>query len=125
MALQHLGVRLRTPAGGRRPGVVFSSASSPARDLSTHEAKRRTTPMVFKTIALATVVLALATAPADALSGGKRSRDPVSTGPVSTSFDGVIGNRHRAPVVSTSEPLAMLVVGLGLLGARLLRRRRS
>ena len=72
--------------------------------------------MVFKTIALATVVLALATAPADALSGGKRSRDPVSTGPVSsTSFDGVIGNRHRAPVVSTSEPLAMLVVGLGLL----------
>ena len=81
--------------------------------------------MVFKTIALATVVLALAAAPADALSGGKRSRDnPVSTGPVdSTSFDGVIGNRSRTPVVSTSEPLAMLAVGVGLLGAHLLRRR--
>lgn len=82
--------------------------------------------MVFKTIALAIVVMALAAAPADAMSSGKRNRDsgPVSTGPVnSTSFDGVIGGDGTRPVVSTSEPLAMLAVGLGLLGARLIRRR--
>lgn len=82
--------------------------------------------MVFKTIALATVVMALAAAPADAMSGGKRNRDsgPVSSGSVnSTSFDGVIGSDGTRPVVSTSEPLAMLAVGLGLLGARLIRRR--
>jgi hypothetical protein len=82
--------------------------------------------MVFKTIALTAVVLALAAAPADAMSGSKRNRDsgPVSSGNVSsTSFDGVIGNGSGAPVVSTSEPLAMLAVGLGLLGARLIRRR--
>ena len=83
--------------------------------------------MAFKTIALAVIVLALAAAPADAMSGSKRNRDsgPVTTGSVSsTSFDGVIGSSPGAPVVSTSEPLAMLAVGLGLLGARLLRRRR-
>lgn len=81
--------------------------------------------MVFKTIALATVVMALAAAPADAMSG-KRNRDsgPVSSGNVnSTSFDGVIGSDGTRPVVSASEPLAMLAVGLGLLGARLIRRR--
>lgn len=82
--------------------------------------------MVFKTIALAIVVLTLAAVPADAMSGSKRNRNngPVSTGTVnSTSFDGVIGGNNQNPVVSTSEPLAMLAVGLGLLGARLLRRR--
>ena len=85
--------------------------------------------MFLKSIAVAGFVVALSAAPAFALGSGRGHGD-FNGGNVSGSFDGGTfsgecsnGTCTGSYVQSASEPLAALAVGLGLLGARFLRRR--
>lgn len=80
--------------------------------------------MILKTIAAVGLIVAVSAAPAYAF-GGKRGGGDDSAGvALSGSFasSGAPDN-GGGPVTSASEPLAALAVGLGLLGARILRRR--
>ena len=82
--------------------------------------------MFLKTIAVAGVAVALSAAPALAMGGGGHGHGAFSsTSAVNGTFDGQCsnGNCNGANVQSASEPLGALAVGLGLLGARFLRRR--
>src|SRR5262245_30661608 len=84
------------------------------------------TPMRFMMIAVLGLVLALSASPAFAFGGGGGHSAAVSSGPTtsgggSTSVSG--STTTGGSVAATSEPLAMFAVGLGLLGARFLRRR--
>jgi hypothetical protein len=91
--------------------------------------------MLLKMIAAVGLVSALYAAPAFAFGGGGGHKDASVAfspgGAVSGSFQGGTftgqcsagGECTGSVVASTSEPLALLAVGLGLLGARFLRRR--
>jgi len=86
-------------------------------------------PMFLKTIAVAGFVVAISAAPAFALGSGRGHGD-YNGGAVSGSFDAGTfagqcneGTCTGTYTYSASEPLAALAVGLGLLGARFLRRR--
>jgi hypothetical protein len=75
-------------------------------------------------IAVLALMLALSASPAFAFGGGGGHHDAIASGGVtvaSTSTAG--GGTTSGPVAATSEPLALFAVGLGLLGARFLRRR--
>lgn len=80
--------------------------------------------VVLAVIALATPAMALSEAMCSAISQGTEKL----SGPSGGLAGGILTQNcpspaSNNPVVSTSEPLATLVLGLGLLGARLLRRR--
>jgi hypothetical protein len=75
--------------------------------------------MVLKTLAAMGLIIAVSAAPAFAW-GAKRGDGTTGAG-VSRSKHWH-GRDHGSPVTSASEPLTALAVGLGLLGARLLRR---
>ena len=83
--------------------------------------------MRFMMIAVVGLMLALSASPAFAFGGGGGHHDAIaSSGAVTTggsSSTSASGSTSTGSVASTSEPLAMFVVGLGLLGARFLRRR--
>ncbi|HEV8586741.1 MAG TPA: hypothetical protein VGT02_17365 [Methylomirabilota bacterium] len=91
--------------------------------------------MRFKMIAVVGLVSALAASPAFAFSGGGGHKDAQVSysggGAVSGTFDGGTfsgqcdpsGSCTGSVTTATSEPLALFAVGLGLLGARFLRRR--
>ena len=76
--------------------------------------------MFFKTLAAVGLIVAVSAAPAYAW-GGKRGGG--DGGVLATGTFRTVGgpNTGNSPV-SASEPLAALAVGLGLLGARFLRR---
>ena len=81
--------------------------------------------MRFMMIAVVGLMLALSASPVFAFGGGGGHHDAIAssgvvrTGGSSTASSGSTGGT----VAATSEPLAMFAVGLGLLGARFLRRR--
>jgi hypothetical protein len=77
--------------------------------------------MILKTLAAAGLIVAVAAAPAYAF-GGKRGGANDGGVALSSSFSRSGGPADGKPV-SASEPLTALAVGLGLLGARFLRRR--
>jgi hypothetical protein len=91
--------------------------------------------MLLKIIAAVGLVTALSAAPAFAFGGGGGHKDASVAfsggGAVAGAFEGGTFTGQCTPggsctgtvVASTSEPLALLAVGLGLLGARFLRRR--
>lgn len=86
--------------------------------------------MFLKILAVTGVVVALSAAPAFAMGGGGAKGRYDGNGNVSGTFDrGTFsgqcsnGTCTGTYVTSASEPLAALAVGLGLLGARFLRRR--
>jgi hypothetical protein len=80
--------------------------------------------MRFMMIAVLGLMLALSASPAFAFGGGGGHHAAISSGAVTSggSTPGS-GTTTAGAVVATSEPLAMFAVGLGLLGARFLRRR--
>ena len=77
--------------------------------------------MRFTIIPVLGLMLALSAAPAFAFGGGGGHSDAVAGGTVARSS--TTSSSGGGSVASTSEPLAMFAVGLGLLGARFLRRR--
>ena len=88
--------------------------------------------MFLRMMAVMGLAIALSTAPAYAMGGGggKGSGSYTGGGAVSGSFDAGTfagqcseGTCSGTYTYSASEPLAALAVGLGLLGARFLRRR--
>src|SRR2546423_4434072 len=82
------------------------------------------TLMRFTMIPVLGLMLALSASPAFAFGGGGGHSDAVSGGVVrssKTSSPG--GSSGGGSVASTSEPLALFAVGIGLLGARYLRRK--
>src|SRR5262252_6999501 len=79
--------------------------------------------MRFMMIAVLGLMLALSASPAFAFGGGGGHSAAVSSGAAATtggSSTSVSGNTGTGTVASTSEPLAMFAVGLGLLGVRIL-----
>jgi hypothetical protein len=78
--------------------------------------------MILKTLAAVGLILAVAAAPAYAF-GGKRGGGNDGGVALSSSFASSGAPADDGPVTSASEPLTALAVGLGLLGARFLRRR--
>jgi hypothetical protein len=78
--------------------------------------------MFFKTLAAVGLIVAVSAAPAFAW-GSKRGGGDGSV--LATGTFRTVGapDTGTGPVASASEPLAALAVGLGLLGARVLRRR--
>jgi len=81
--------------------------------------------MRFMMIAVVGLMLALSASPALAFGGGGGHHDAIaSSGVVTTSGSTTTSSGGTGgTVAATSEPLAMFAVGLGLLGARFLRRR--
>ena len=80
--------------------------------------------MRFTIIPVLGLMLALSAAPAFAFGGGGGHSDAVSGGAAKTSTaTSSGGSSSGGSVASTSEPLALFAVGLGLLGPRFLRRR--
>jgi len=80
--------------------------------------------MRFTMIPVLGLMLALSASPAFAFGGGGGHADAVSGGVArssKTSSPG--GSSGGGSVASTSEPLALFAVGIGLLGARFLRRK--
>jgi hypothetical protein len=77
--------------------------------------------MRFTMIAVLGLVLALSASPAFAFGGGGGHHAAISGG--GASAPGSAASASTGSVASTSEPLALFAVGLGLLGARFLRRR--
>ena len=67
-------------------------------------------------------MLALSASPAFAFGGGGGHHAGLS-GAAGGSSSGTVAGNTTGSVAATSEPLALLAVGLGLLGARFLRRR--
>ena len=87
--------------------------------------------MFVKLMAVTGLAVALSVAPAYAMGGGGRGHGTYSgNGAVAGSFDGGTFNGNCSGgkctgtyTYSAAEPLSALAVGLGLLGARILRRR--
>ncbi|HEX3176613.1 MAG TPA: hypothetical protein VHZ49_08045 [Methylomirabilota bacterium] len=86
--------------------------------------------MFLKLLAVTGIAVALSAAPAYAMGGGRGHGTASSTGAVSGTFDrGTFagqcsgGKCTGTYTYSAAEPLSALAVGLGLLGARILRRR--
>ncbi len=81
--------------------------------------------MRFTMIALLGLMLVLSAAPAFAFGGGGGHHAAVSAagGPAGVSGSTAASTGSTGAVASTSEPLTLFAVGLGLLGARFLRRR--
>lgn len=82
--------------------------------------------MRFMMIAVVGLMLALPASSAFAFGGGGGHQAAITSGAVtgsSGSGTSVSGTTGTGTVAATSEPLAMFAVGLGLLGARFLRRR--
>jgi hypothetical protein len=79
--------------------------------------------MRFTIIPVLGLMLALSASPAFAFGGGGGHSDAVGgvTRSSKTSTPG--GSSGGGSVASTSEPLALFAVGIGLLGARYLRRK--
>jgi len=73
-------------------------------------------------IAVLGLMLVLSAAPAFAFGGGGGHHAAVSRAPVN-GVGGPVGSNTGGPVAATSEPLSLFAVGIGLLGARFLRRR--
>jgi hypothetical protein len=74
-------------------------------------------------IAVVGLMLALSAAPAFAFGGGG-GHHAAQSGAVAVSSSGGSGaGATGGPVAATSEPFALFAVGLGLVGARFLRRR--
>jgi hypothetical protein len=82
--------------------------------------------MRFMMIAVLGLMLALSASPAFAFGGGGGHHDAVASSGAAASGGSstvsVSGTTTTGSVAATSEPLAMFAVGLGLLGARFLRR---
>jgi hypothetical protein len=78
--------------------------------------------MRFTMIPVLGLVLALSASPAFAFGGGGGHNDAVASGGGASS-SGSAASDSTGSVAVTSEPLALFAVGLGLLGARYLRRR--
>ena len=78
--------------------------------------------MRFTMIAVLALMLALTASSALAFGGGGGHHAAVASGGLSAGSTSVPGT-NGGPVAATSEPLALFAVGLGLLGARFLRRR--
>jgi len=75
-------------------------------------------------IAVLALMLALSAAPAFAFGGGGGHHHAIaSSGAVSVGSTTTAGGGTTGTVAATSEPLALFAVGIGLLGARYLRRR--
>jgi len=81
------------------------------------------TPMRFLMIPVLGLALALSASPAFAFGGGGGHSATVASGGGVTSGGSVASDSTGGSVAVTSEPLALFAVGLGLLGARFLRRR--
>jgi hypothetical protein len=86
--------------------------------------------MFFKLMALMGLAVALSAAPAYAMGGGRGHGTYSGNGAVAGSFDGGTfkgqcsgGSCTGTYTYSAAEPLSALAVGLGLVGARILRRR--
>lgn len=81
--------------------------------------------MRFMMIAVVGLMLALSASPALAFGGGGGHHDAIASSGVVTTGGGssTSSGSTGGAVAATSEPLAMFAVGLGLLGARFLRRR--
>jgi hypothetical protein len=81
--------------------------------------------MRFMMIAVVGLMLALSASPALAFGGGGGHHDAIASSGVVTTGGGssTSSGSTGGAVATTSEPLAMFAVGLGLLGARFLRRR--
>ena len=78
--------------------------------------------MFLRTLAVVGLIVAVSAAPAYAW-GGKRGGSGGSVLASSSFSNAGSPDAGGGPVTGASEPLAALAVGLGLLGARLLRRR--
>jgi hypothetical protein len=76
--------------------------------------------MRFTMIAVLGLALALSASPALAFGGGGGHHDAIAGGGAAGSS---AASTTGGSVAVTSEPLALFAVGLGLLGARFLRRR--
>jgi hypothetical protein len=77
--------------------------------------------MRFTIVPMLGLALFLWASPAFALAGGGGQDDPVATsGSVARTS---AKSTNGGSVATTSEPLALFVVGIGLLGVRFLRRR--
>jgi len=80
--------------------------------------------MRFTLIVMIALVIGFSAAPAFAFGGGGGHHIAVSAPGVATGGSSTTtGQTGSSTVASTSEPLALFAVGLGLLGARFLRRR--
>ena len=81
--------------------------------------------MRFMMIAVLGLMLALSASPAFAFGGGGGHHDAIASSGAAASggSTSVSGTTTTGSVAATSEPLAMFAVGIGLLGARFLRRR--
>ena len=80
--------------------------------------------MRFTMIVMIALVIGFSAAPAFAFGGGGGHHAAVSAPGVATGGSApATGGAGSSAVASTSEPLALFAVGLGLLGARFLRRR--
>ena len=80
--------------------------------------------MRFMMIAVVGLMLALSASQALAFGGGGGHHDAIAaSGVVTTSSSSSSSGSTSGAGATTSEPLAMFAVGLGLLGARFLRRR--
>ena len=77
--------------------------------------------MRFTMIPMLGLALALSASPAFAFGGGGGHHDAVAGGSVARTS--TTSSSGGGSVASTSEPLALFAVGIGLLGARFLRRR--
>jgi hypothetical protein len=77
--------------------------------------------MRFTMIPVLGLMLALSASPAFAFGGGGGHSDAVSGGVARSST--TTSSSSGGSVASTSEPLALFAVGIGLLGARFLRRK--
>jgi len=78
--------------------------------------------MRFTMIPVLGLVLALSASPAFAFGGGG-GHDAAAASSGSSTSGGSAASDSTGSVAVTSEPLALFAVGLGLLGARYLRRR--
>jgi len=80
--------------------------------------------MRFTMIVMIALVIGCSAAPAFAFGGGGGHHIAVSAPGLATADSSTTpGATGSSAVASTSEPLALFAVGLGLLGARFLRRR--
>jgi len=95
-------------------------------EIGSRQVKGGTPQMHIKTLAVLSLVTVLATAPsAFAFGGGGKNRGGAASGGGSIASVAAMsgGGGGGGGPVSAPEPFAGLAVGLGLLGARLLRRR--
>lgn len=77
----------------------------------------------MKMLVAAGFISLVAVSPAFAFGGGGGHKDAQVASAAGSAVSSLDSTGGGAPTVATSEPLALFAVGLGLLGARFLRRR--